>query len=154
MADSTGQFAIRRAPFDSLQLQDLYDILRLRSEVFVVEQTCVFLDIDGRDTEPGAEQFWVRDEAGVVATLRILDEGDGVWSIGRVIARPDARGSGIASRLVAEALDVLRGDARQSVIIGAQTHLATWYGRFGFIVSGPEYVEDDIPHVPMRLELP
>ena len=70
-----------------------------------------------------------------------------------MIARPDVRGTGIASRLVAEALDVLRGEACTTVVIGAQTHLATWYARFGFVVSGPEYVEDGIPHVPMRLEL-
>ena len=141
---------IRRARLDDLSSHDLHDILQLRSAVFVVEQACVFLDIDGRDAEPNAEQLWVRDEHGVVATARILDEGDGTWSIGRVVTRPDARSSGTASRLMAEAIATLEDRGVGTIGLGAQSHLADWYRRFGFEVSGDEYVEDGIPHVPMR----
>ncbi len=150
--DPDRQGAIQRAPLDALSPRDLHDILQLRSEVFVVEQDCVFLDIDGRDIESGAEQLWIRDERGVAATARILDEGDGVWSIGRVATRRDVRSSGVASRLMDEAITVLHARAAATIVLGAQSHLADWYRRFGFEVCGDEYVEDGIPHVPMRRE--
>ncbi len=118
----------------------------------MVEQTCVFLDIDGRDTEPSAEHLWVRDDAGVAGAARILDEGAGTWSIGRVVTRADVRHHGIASALVTAAVDRLDRRGARSIVLGAQSHLAGWYERFGFTVSGPEYVEDGIPHVPMRRE--
>ncbi len=141
---------IQRARFDELSPRDLYDMLRLRSEVFVVEQECVFLDLDGRDHEPSAEHLWIRDDAGVAATLRLLEEGGGVRSIGRVVTRPDVRSNGTAALLMAEAISILEADGCTAIIIGAQAHLADWYGRFGFVVSGPEYDEDGIMHVPMR----
>lgn len=141
---------IERAPFDGLANQVLYEILRLRSEVFVVEQACVFLDLDGRDHETGAEHLWIRDDEGVVASVRLLDEGDGVASIGRVVARPDARGTGAASRMMREAVSILETAGCTAITLGAQAHLADWYARFGFVVSGPGYDEDGIPHVPMR----
>ncbi len=145
--------AIRRAPLDALAPRELHDILQLRSAVFVVEQACVFLDIDGRDVEAGAEQLWIRDERGIAATVRILDEGDGVWSIGRVATRRDARSGGMATRLMDEAIAVLDTRAVPAITLGAQSHLADWYRRFGFEVSGDEYLEDGIAHVPMRREV-
>lgn len=145
---------VQRARFEALSNRDLYDILRLRSEVFVVEQACAFLDIDGRDHEPTTEHLWVRDDDGVAGALRLLDEGDGVWSIGRVVTRPDARSSGVGARLMQEAIAHLDGIGCTAILLGAQAHLADWYGRFGFEISGPGYLEDDIPHVPMRRERP
>ncbi|MDE0802981.1 MAG: hypothetical protein OSA99_06615, partial [Acidimicrobiales bacterium] len=91
--------AISRARFADLDPRDLYDILRLRSAVFVVEQDCVFLDLDGRDHEGDAEHLWIRDDAGVVAALRILQPGSDDSSIGRVVTRADARSAGVASAL-------------------------------------------------------
>lgn len=141
---------VQRARFTELSNRDLYDLLRLRSEVFVVEQDCVFLDLDDRDHEPATEHLWVRDDRGMVATVRLLDEGDGVWSIGRVVTRSDARSSGVASRLMHEAVARLDSLGCTAIVLSAQAHLADWYGRFGFDVSGPGYLEDGIPHVPMR----
>lgn len=141
---------VQRARFADLSARDLYDILQLRSDVFVVEQDCVFLDLDGRDHEPAAEHLWIRDANGVVAALRLLDEGDDVWSIGRVVTRSDARSTGIGARLLQEAIDRLDALGCVEIRLGAQAHLADWYGRFGFEISGPGYLEDDIPHVPMR----
>lgn len=144
---------IHRATFDRIDRRDLYDILQLRSAVFVVEQDCAFLDLDGRDHEPATEHLWVRDDRGVAATVRVLDEGDGVWSIGRVVTRPDARSAGVAARLMRATIELL--DQRTgTIVLGAQAHLADWYGRFGFAVSGPGYDEDGIPHLPMRRERP
>lgn len=140
---------VHRARLTDLGPQVLYDLLRLRSAVFVVEQECVFLDMDGRDHEADAEHLWLADGDGAVATLRILHEDGDVWSIGRVVTRPDARSAGTASRLVRAALDRVSELGATEVVIGAQAHLADWYGRFGFEVHGEPYVEDGIPHVPM-----
>lgn len=136
--------------FDDLDRRDLYDLLQLRSAVFVVEQACAFLDLDGRDHEPATEHLWVRDDRGIVSAIRILDETDGVWSIGRVVTRPDARSNGAAGALMRHAVQRLDERDAVSIVLGAQAHLAHWYRRFGFAVSGPGYLEDDIPHVPMR----
>lgn len=145
--------AVRRATFDQLSNGDLYAILRLRSEVFVVEQGCVFLDLDGRDLEPSAEHLWTTDAAGVTGTVRLLDEGSGTWSIGRVVARPDVRSRGVAAHLMRAGLDRLRELRATTVRLGAQARLDDWYARFGFAPSGPRYLEDGILHVPMSLDL-
>jgi ElaA protein len=144
---------VHRATFDQLSTRDLYALLRLRSEVFVVEQDCVFLDLDDRDHEPTAEHLWTVDDVGVTATVRLLDEGGGTWSIGRVVARADVRSRGVAAHLMRAALDRLRELEATTVHLGAQAQLREWYARFGFTQSGPRYLEDGILHVPMSLDL-
>lgn len=131
-----------------LDVATLYAILRLRSEVFVVEQECAYLDLDGRDLEPGTRLVWIEQDGAVVATLRMMDEPDGAARIGRVVVTPRMRGRGLADDLIAEALR-LAGD--RSVVIDAQSYLVTWYGRLGFEVSGDTYLEDGILHTPMHL---
>jgi ElaA protein len=126
----------------------LYAILRLRSEVFVVEQQCVYLDLDGRDLEPSAKQLWITRDDAVVATLRWLRDPDGSARIGRVATTPSARGSGLAGDLMRQALALSEGS---DVVLDAQSYLLDWYASFGFAASGPEYLEDGIPHVSMRL---
>jgi ElaA protein len=131
--------------FEYLTPLQLYGILQLRSEVFVVEQECAYLDPDARDLESTARQFWFEDDDGaIVATARMLDEGD-VRRIGRIATRADHRGRGLAGRLVEHFLATTKGPWR----LEAQAHLADWYARYGFTVDGPEYIEDGIPHVPM-----
>lgn len=142
-----------RARFDDLSPARLYDLLRLRAEVFVVEQACAFLDLDGRDREPAAEHLWVEDGKGVAGCARLLHEGGTAWSIGRVVTRPDVRSRGVASALVAAGLDRVRELGATRVHLGAQAHLTDWYARFGFAADGPGYVEDGIPHVPMAMDL-
>lgn len=128
-----------------LKAPALYGILKLRAEVFVVEQDCAYLDPDGRDLEPSTRHLWVEDEAGVVvAALRVLQEAEGS-SIGRVVTSPSHRSRGLAAQLVEQAL----GEATRPVRINAQSHLVDWYARFGFEVAGGEFVEDGIPHTPM-----
>ena len=126
----------------------LYGILRLRAEVFVVEQDCAYLDPDGRDLEPSTRHLWIEDDGVVVAALRVLRDEDSATSIGRVVTAASHRSRGLAADLVRTALE--RESARP-VRINAQSHLAGWYGGFGFEVSGDEFVEDGIPHVPMAL---
>ena len=139
--------AIRSAAFAELDTATLYAILQLRCDVFVVEQRCAYRDLDGRDTEPTARHLWLADDAGVVrAYLRTLDEGLGVTRIGRVVTAPDARGRGLADRLVRHAI----GCAPGAVVADAQAQLQDWYARRGFAVDGPRFFEDGIAHVPMR----
>ncbi|MGN6609289.1 MAG: GNAT family N-acetyltransferase [Jatrophihabitans sp.] len=143
----TAPTAVRSATTTELDVPTLYRLLRLRNEVFVVEQACVYQDLDGRDLEPGTVQFWVEEGNAVVATLRLLHDASGERRIGRVATAASARGRGLAARLVEAALAQV-GDA--PVVLDAQSYLQAWYERFGFEVEGPEFVEDGIPHVPMR----
>ena len=144
---------VHGARFADLSVHDLYSILRLRSDVFVVEQDCVFLDLDDRDQEATTEHLWTTDDAGVTATLRLLHEGATSWSIGRVVARADVRSRGIAALLVRAGLDRLGELGAETVHIGAQAQLRDWYARFGFTPSGPRYLEDGILHLPMSRTL-
>lgn len=136
---------IFNAPTRNLDIVTLHEILRLRQDVFVVEQECAYADIDGRDLEPGTIQFWA-GQGSVDATIRLLREPDGSERIGRVATAAAARGQGLAGRLIEAAI----AEARSPVIrLGAQAQLEEWYGRFGFVRSGEDYLEDRIPHVPM-----
>ena len=129
----------------------LYGVMRLRMQVFVVEQGCAYEDLDGRDLEPDAELLWAADGSRVLSTVRILHDPDGVLRIGRVATDPDARGRGIAAELMRQAIQrCAEIDPTAPVVLGAQAHLADWYARFGFAIDGPPYDEDAIPHVPMR----
>jgi len=139
---------LRTATFAELDPATLYELLRLRVDVFVVEQRCPYPELDGRDTEPTARHCWIEEDGEVKAVARVLVDPDGVARIGRVATRPDARGRGLAERLIRHALTLVDGPVRLS----AQSHLADYYARFGFVVDGDEFVEDGIPHVPMRLD--
>lgn len=144
---------VHRARFADLSPADLYAILRLRSDVFVVEQDCVFLDLDDRDHEPSAEHLWLDDGAGVTAVLRLLHEGGTTWSIGRIAARADVRRAGVGAQLVRAGLERLRELGAEHVQIGAQAQLRDWYARLGFAQHGPRYLEDGILHLPMSRTL-
>ncbi|MFN2451695.1 MAG: GNAT family N-acetyltransferase [Candidatus Dormibacteria bacterium] len=144
----------RRAFFAELDAVTLYGLLRLRSEVFVVEQACTYADLDGRDVEPGTEHLWAERGGAVIGYLRVLDEpaaevdsGLGPRRIGRVAVAAPARGGGLAGELMRRALDRCPAD----VVLDAQSRLVPWYERLGFVPTGAEYVEDGIGHVPMRL---
>ena len=139
---------IHSATPSELSLSEGYPILKLRVDVFVVEQDCPYPDLDGRDLEPGTRWVWATDEGGsVTATLRILTDPDGRTRIGRVATATSARSGGTASRMMAHALELI-GPA-VTVTLDAQAHLEGWYARFGFARSGPEFIEDGIAHVPM-----
>ncbi|RAZ33447.1 GNAT family N-acetyltransferase [Microbacterium sp. SMR1] len=143
-------------PVSSARLTDvpaetLYRLLWLRVSVFVVEQTAAYPELDGRDLEPDTELFWIEDGGRVLATLRLLRDVSGNARIGRVATAADARGRGLSAQLMRAAVE--RAGERwpgTAIDLDAQKHLADWYGRFGFEVNGPEFSEDDIPHVPMR----
>ena len=131
--------------FADLTTVELHDILRLRIDVFVVEQKCAYAELDGRDTEVGTRHVWLADASGPTAYVRLLDDGD-ARRIGRVVTRIDARGSGLAGQLV----DYVVSASESPWVLDAQLHLADWYAARGFVASGSEFVEDGIPHIPMR----
>jgi predicted GNAT family N-acyltransferase len=139
---------LRRAGAAGLTAAEIYGLCRLRVDVFVVEQQCPYPELDGRDLEPATEHLWFEADEVPVATLRVLDDG-AERAIGRVATAAGWRGSGLAARLMEEAL-ASYGDG--PLHLGAQAYLEGWYERFGFRRSGPGYVEDGIPHVPMRRE--
>src|SRR3712207_1001567 len=114
---------LRRAPFAELTPFELYDLCRLRVDVFVVEQQCPYPELDGRDTEPATEHLWFESDGRVLATIRVLDDG-GTRAIGRVATAVEARGQGLAARLVDEGV-ALCGDVPRT--LGAQAHLEHWY---------------------------
>lgn len=123
-----------------------YGLLRLRAAVFVVEQECAYQDLDGIDLRPGVTQLWIEHDDEPVAALRVIPV-DGHWEVGRVVTHPEHRNRRLSSHLMREAL----GRCGRPVRIRAQSYLEAWYGGFGFVVDGDEFLEDGIPHLPMLL---
>lgn len=138
--------------FSELTASQLHDILELRSKVFVVEQECLYNDIDGRDVEDSTRHVWVEEDGTIAAYLRVLDatgRADHHVRIGRVVTDPAHRGRGLAAQLVE-----LMIERHGAIVLDAQAHLHDWYEQLGFEQSGEEYVEDGIPHIPMRRSHP
>jgi len=140
--------------FEQLKCEQLYALLRLRSEVFVVEQNCVFQDMDGLDDQ-AMHLLGTRVEEGapqLVAYVRCFPAGVtfAEASIGRVVTRQSARGGGLGHVLMGEAVRAVhRQWGEQPIRIGAQAHLKDFYQRHGFADVGRPYVEDGIPHLEM-----
>ena len=135
------------AGFEELDLRTAYALWRLRAEVFVVEQQCLYQDLDGRDLEPGTRHVWAVDAAGEpVGYLRLLED-DGQARIGRVVVTAPERGRGLADRLMRSALELV---GSRTSVLDAQSHLTDWYSRYGYARDGDDFVEDGIPHTPMR----
>lgn len=142
--------SLHRSWAKDLDTATLYELLKLRVEVFVVEQACPYPELDGRDLRPETRHFWLeRNDGEVICTLRLMEEhagGEKAFRIGRVCTRKTARGHGHAARLLQAALaDVGDHPCR----IDAQTYLEQMYAQSGFVRAGDEFVEDGIPHVPM-----
>lgn len=142
--------ALKRSWALDLDTATLYQLLKLRVEVFVVEQKCAYPELDGLDLLPETRHFWLDDEGEIISTLRLLEEHEnGVKSfrIGRVCTSVPARGHGYTTRLVRAAL-AEAGSA--TVRLSAQTYLVDLYAKFGFKPDGDEFEEDGIMHLPMR----
>jgi ElaA protein len=145
-----GNITWQHLSFDALSTQQLYAVLQLRSEVFVVEQNCVFQDIDGYDAQAMHVLGYANEK--LVAYARCFNAGVkfAEASIGRVITHASARGTGAGHVLVQQCIDcVQRTWGVQSIRIGAQAHLDHFYGKLGFVKTGAIYLEDGIPHTEM-----
>lgn len=148
--DDRRDLTVHDAAFSELDPGTLYEILRLRTDVFVVEQGCVFGDLDGRDREPTCRHLWIERDGSLLGYARILREADGSSQIGRVVTRTEVRDQRIGVRLMREALTRVDG----LVVLKAQARLAGWYGQFGFATEGPEFMWDGISHVRMTATVP
>lgn len=137
--------------FSELSVDELYQILRLRSEVFVVEQNCVFLDMDNNDQIAYHTMGWLGDE--LIATTRLFDIDQsykGYQSIGRVVGSPRHRGIGAGKALMQYSIkECERLFGKHPIKIGAQLYLKKFYGELGWEQAGEMYYEDEIEHIPM-----
>ena len=139
--------------YTELTRDELYEILRARAEVFVVEQNCPYQDLDNKDL--GAYHVYMREEGEIVGYLRVLDKGvsyPDTASIGRVITTARGRGRGIGLTLVLEGIRVAKEKFGQTALtISAQKYAVGFYEKAGFVPTDIEYLEDGIPHVKMLL---
>lgn len=138
--------------FEELTTQELYEIFRLRVEVFVVEQQCIYQEVDGKDLH--AWHVWLEEEGEILAYLRVLDAGISYEevSIGRVIAKKRRQGYG--SRIVAEGIRVAKEKmGAKAIRIEAQTYARSLYEKQGFVQTSEEFLDDGIPHIQMLLEI-
>jgi ElaA protein len=136
--------------FQELSTEELYQILRLRSEVFVVEQQCLWVDCDNKDQESYHLMGW--NEHNLLAYTRLLPAGLSYdeMSIGRVATSQNARGTGVGKVLMQKSLEEIeRIFGRQPIKIGAQIYLQKFYENFGFTQTSEVYIEDGIDHIEM-----
>ena len=135
--------------FSELTTEELYNIFKLRSDVFIVEQNCAYPDIDEADKV--AYHMWLEDEDGIAAYLRVLPQGvkfDDV-SLGRVISA--RRGCGLGARIMQEGIKAAQEIyGAKSITIGAQSYAKGFYEKQGFVQISEEFVEDGIPHILMQ----
>ena len=139
--------------FSELTTDELYDIMRLRSEIFVVEQDCVYNDLDGHDKE--AVHLFLRKGGEIVAYSRLLKPGSRFsnYSIGRVVVKESERGTGLGIQMMEAAKAyILQEWKADKIKISAQKYLQKFYEDLGFVVVTEEYLEDGIPHFGMLLE--
>jgi ElaA protein len=139
--------------FENLSVNELYDILRLRSEIFVVEQNCVYLDLDGKDKL--ALHLFGEFEGKIVAYSRLFKAGVSFdnASIGRVVVGANYRDRKWGHDLMREAIAGIKTHFGESKItIGAQLYLKKFYESHGFIQTSEMYLEDNIPHIEMKKE--
>lgn len=140
-------------PFNAFSIDELYKVLALRNEIFIVEQNCVYEDIDGSDDKADHLMFWDGDL--LVAYARLFDYGvkyEDAACIGRVLVKQEYRKFGFGHQLIKQALRYIHENyATESVEIGAQEHLSDFYESHGFRITSESYLEDGIPHIQMRI---
>jgi ElaA protein len=138
-------------PWGELTTAELYLFLKLRTDVFFVEQRIDEEELDNRDLEPGTTHYWIADDTGAAAYLRVLldaepEHRDARRVVGRVVVRADRRGEGLAQVLMSRVLDDFGGEP---MLLHAQEYIAPLYAKFGFEAFGEVYAEAGIPHISM-----
>ena len=140
--------------FSELSIEELYQILRLRSEVFVVEQDCVYQDLDNKDQI--SVHIFIKDKNEIVAYTRIFKSGDYYKnpSIGRVVVSKKDRGKELGKKIMISSIDYIQENLKGDKIeLSAQKYLDKFYKDLGFYKIGEDYLEDGIPHQRMIKEL-
>ena len=136
--------------FHELTTQELYNILQLRSEVFVVEQNCIYQDIDGKDQK--AVHIFFTENNKTIAYSRIFNEGEYFEnpSIGRVVVEKEKRGTELGKKIMVEGAKYIKENyINKNIEISAQKYLKEFYTNLGYKFTGNEYLEDGIPHIRM-----
>jgi len=137
--------------WDELSSKEINDIFSLRSEVFVVEQECVYQDVDGKDEQ--ADHVLLTIDNNLVGYTRVFNEN--IYfkeaSFGRAVVKKTYRGKGYGHLLVEKSLEHLKASKQSPIKISAQAYLKDFYSSHGFVVKGKEYMEDGIPHFAMYL---
>jgi ElaA protein len=144
---------INTKSFQELSKLELYQILQLRTEVFVVEQDCVYQDMDGKDVK--ALHVIGSKNNEIIAYTRIFRPGDYMEhaSIGRVVVRKSERQGGYGKEIMLASIDAIKDNFKETTIhLSAQTYLQKFYSELGFTAVGETYLEDDIPHILMVKE--
>ncbi|MEG7880276.1 GNAT family N-acetyltransferase [Bacillus paranthracis] len=139
--------------FDELTNTELYNLLKERTSVFVVEQNCPYLEVDGNDS--CSYHLFKEDNGEIIAYLRIVPAGVTYQeiSIGRVFVKKEYRGQRIAEELIKKGLDFIQNELKETTVkIQAQDYLKKFYSSFGFQAISETYLEDNIPHVDMLLQ--
>ncbi|UEL47275.1 GNAT family N-acetyltransferase [Terrisporobacter hibernicus] len=136
--------------FNELNIEEIYKILALRNEIFIVEQECPYLDCDDKDLN--SYHLFLRENGEIVSYLRILEKGvsyDEI-SIGRVAVKKSYRGKGISRKMMLKAIEFIENNLSENTIkIQAQAYLLDFYSSLGFKAVSEEYLEDNIPHIDM-----
>lgn len=141
--------------FDELSAKEVYEIGKIRSEIFVVEQNCIYLDLDGNDYE-SYHVYMLDENKEIVSYCRVLKPGltYQTAAIGRVITNKKYRGNNYARKLLEKAIQVVKEELKENEItIGAQSHLQNFYASLGFKPISDIYDEDGILHIDMNLKL-
>ena len=136
--------------FNELTASELYDILKLRVDVFVVEQECPYQEVDGTDYD--SLHVWLEEDDEIVAYLRVFerDAENGTVQIGRVLSK--RRGEGLGAKVMGYGIEAAQLEmGAKAIFIEAQTYALDFYKKFGFVPCGEEFLEDGIPHTPMTL---
>lgn len=136
--------------FDELSAEEIYEILRIRNQIFIVEQQCPYLDCDGRDMK--SYHLFMENNNEIAAYLRIIEKGVSYneISIGRVLVNSDYRGKGLARNMMKEAMKFINNQLNEDTIrIEAQAYLIDFYKSFGFKQISEVFLEDNIPHIEM-----
>ncbi len=146
---SSCEVRLHTATFAQLDAKTLYELLRLRVDVFVVEQECAYAELDGRDLEPGTTHMWLtaRADEQPVAYLRVLTDAEGL-RVGRVVTARALRRTGLAGLLLDAALHTVAFD--RVVRLHAQLSAISLYAKRGFVTEGAVFLEDGIRHIAMR----
>ena len=135
--------------WNQLSRKEINDIFSLRSEVFVIEQECIYQDVDGKDEKADHVLLFVNNE--LVGYTRVFNEN--IYfkeaSFGRAVVKKNFRGEGYGNLLVKKSLEHLKTNKQSPIKISAQSHLKEFYSSHGFVVKGEEYMEDGIPHSAM-----
>ena len=143
--------SVHRKFWGDLTTDELYSILKLRTDVFFIEQRIDEEELDNRDQEPTTEHFWIADDTGTASYLRVIVDDspshlDARHSIGRVVVRDDRRGEGLSKALITE---VMASYGHEPIVLHAQEYIAPLYEKFGFESFGEVYVEAGLPHISM-----